>query len=560
MRAINVLLSIITLFIFNFCLFGETSFVSNRNVFEFNPCDTIPLVFIDSTGRFGLGTDSPKQKLDVHGNIQFSGHIMPNGIKGDSGAVMVSRGPLLTPVWDNNFRKGVWQELYDKILFDQKNVEVGRTLINRGNYDESQHTIFNLWKPDIATTPDLPPFILTGGEFPNPFQGQPNNYVFNFGSNLASGGGILEPGKPAFGLSFEQRFFIDNVAYNEFHILAVDSNSVQRRPLTTIYAHDGSRNDWTNFLSRLSLHDKDGTKEVYSINTDTEVWNYSGNGLKHVFNTPNYQPIWQNINDGTGNVYPLIGYLGVNPNERRLQLGNPNAPISLRIGSSLEVGNSNGYDFFGTAFGDGGSDLYFGAPGKRFSTIQFNTTYGIVSTFKNTSNPIGWGLGLNAPGAFYLIDHTSNTTPFYLSTSMPDNSFYMSPSGNLSLGGIDESQKLVVNGNLKVTGSLMPNNDAGTAGKVLTSQGLNQAPVWENRFSSRNEVQFVATESQTEFVLTENISPPSGTTMPIEVYRNGIKLKYNYGTLGFRDFKYINNIITIIPSIEDDEIEIVYYK
>lgn len=553
-------MAIIAFFNFNFSLLGNTCFVSNKNMLEFNSKDSIPLVFIDSIGRFGLGTDNPQEKLDVNGNIQFTGHLIPNGIIGDSGAVMVSRGPLLPPIWDGNFRQGVWENLLDKILFDQKNVEVGKTLVNRGNYDGSQHTIFNEWQPNIPSTPDLPPFIFTGGEFTNPLQGQPNNYVFNFGSNIASGGGILKQGKPAFGLSFEQRFFIDNVAYNEFHILAIDSNSVQRRPLTTIFAHDGSRNDWSNFVSRFNLHDKDGTKQVYAINTDSEIWSYDGNGLKHVFNTPNYQPIWQNINDGTGNAYPLIGYLGVSPSDRRLQLGNPDAPISVRLGSSMEIGNTNGMDYFGTAFGDGGSDLTFGIAGKRFNTIEFNTSYGIVASFKNTSNPNGWAIGLNAPGAMYIKDFTSNTIPFYLSTGMPDNSFYMSPTGNLSLGGIDNSQKLVVNGNVKMMGSFMPNNDAGTTGKVLTSQGVDQAPVWQNRISSRNEIQFVASGSQTEFLLEENIDPPSGTILPIEVYRNGIKLKYKSGTLGFRDFSYLNNTITMLPCAVDDEIEVIYFK
>ncbi len=230
-------------------------------------------------------------------------------------------------------------------------------------------------------------FYIYRGEFPNLLPDQPNNYVFNFGSNLAAGGGILEQGKPAFGFSWEQRYFIDSIPHNEFHIFAVDQYGVQRRPLTFIYAFDGSRILGSYFVSKMSLNNKDGNKNIYTIDTETEDWNYDGSGLRHIFNTPNYQPIWQNINDSTGNAFPLIGYLGaVSTNNQRLQLGNPEEPVAVRMGSSLEFGNSNGLDYIGTAFGDGGSDLTFGFTGKRFNTIEFNTSYGIVATFKNTSN------------------------------------------------------------------------------------------------------------------------------------------------------------------------------
>jgi hypothetical protein len=561
MRAINALMIILVISIFNFNLFGRNFNVSNTIEIKSLTIDSIPIIYIDSSGQLGLGTHKPQEKLDVHGNINFTGHLIPNGMIGDSGAVMVSKGPLLPPVWDSNFRQGVWDELEDRISFDTKDVEVGKKLVNRGNHGTSPFTIYNEWRPDIESSPDLPPFIFTGGEFSNPSPTQPKNYVFNFGSNLASGGGILESGKPAFGLSFEQRYFIDNIAYNEFHILAVDSNSVQRRPLTTIYAHDGSRNDWSNFLSRFNLHDKDGTKQIYSINTETEDWNYNGNGIRHIFNTPNYQPIWQNINDGTGNAYPLIGYLGaISTNNQRLQLGNPEEPIAVRMGSSLEFGNSNGLDYIGTAFGDGGSDLTFGFTGRRFNTIEFNTSYGIVASFKNTSNQNGWGLGLNAPGALYLSDFSSNTTPFYLSTNMPDNSFRMFSNGNLCLGCEDDTQKLSVNGSLKIDGPFLPNNLAGDFGEVLVSQGPNTPPKWEARVVSRHEEAFVALQGQTEFVISINIEAPTLTKIPLEVYRSGIKLKYNPQTPGFREFNYINNTITLVPCIENDEIEVVYFK
>ncbi len=129
------------------------------------------------------------------------------------------------------------------------------------------------------------------------------------------------------------------------------------------------------------------------------------------------------------------------------------------------------------------------------------------------------GLRLNAPGAFYLRDFSANTTPFYLSTNMPDNSFRMFSNGNLCLGCEDDTQKLSVNGSLKIEGPFLPNNLAGALGEVLVSQGPNTSPKWEARVVSRHEETFVALQGQTEFVISTNIEEPAGTKMPIEVYK-----------------------------------------
>lgn len=49
--------------------------------------------------NFGVGTTSPAQRLDVSGNIQFSGALMPSGNAGTSGQILTSQGPGLPPVW-----------------------------------------------------------------------------------------------------------------------------------------------------------------------------------------------------------------------------------------------------------------------------------------------------------------------------------------------------------------------------------------------------------------------------------------------------------------------------
>jgi len=45
-----------------------------------------------SVGNVGIGTITPTEKLDVDGNIKFSGELKPNGVEGSDGQLLQSRG------------------------------------------------------------------------------------------------------------------------------------------------------------------------------------------------------------------------------------------------------------------------------------------------------------------------------------------------------------------------------------------------------------------------------------------------------------------------------------
>ena len=57
-------------------------------------------IYDDGT-NVGIGTTTPTQKLDVNGNIAFSGALMPGGNAGSAGQVLVSQGPGVPPQWQN---------------------------------------------------------------------------------------------------------------------------------------------------------------------------------------------------------------------------------------------------------------------------------------------------------------------------------------------------------------------------------------------------------------------------------------------------------------------------
>ncbi len=56
---------------------------------------------VASAGNVGIGSSTPSQKLDVTGNVKFSGALMPNNSAGTSGQILVSQGSGTAPVWQS---------------------------------------------------------------------------------------------------------------------------------------------------------------------------------------------------------------------------------------------------------------------------------------------------------------------------------------------------------------------------------------------------------------------------------------------------------------------------
>ena len=79
---------------------------------------------------------------------------------------------------------------------------------------------------------------------------------------------------------------------------------------------------------------------------------------------------------------------------------------------------------------------------------------------------------------------TGNYARLDIRLSSPDNVNYKNllslenQNGNVGINNTLPTEKLDVAGNLKFSGALKPNNLAGTAGQVLTSQGASTAPTW----------------------------------------------------------------------------------
>lgn len=56
-------------------------------------------VTVDSTGNVGIGVTLPAQKLDVAGNLKLSGALMPAGLAGTTGQMLLSGGTNSPCTW-----------------------------------------------------------------------------------------------------------------------------------------------------------------------------------------------------------------------------------------------------------------------------------------------------------------------------------------------------------------------------------------------------------------------------------------------------------------------------
>ena len=56
--------------------------------------------FYFNVGNVGIGTAASTEKLDVVGNVKFSGALMPNNLPGTAGYILQSNGAGVAPAWN----------------------------------------------------------------------------------------------------------------------------------------------------------------------------------------------------------------------------------------------------------------------------------------------------------------------------------------------------------------------------------------------------------------------------------------------------------------------------
>lgn len=90
---------------------------------------------------------------------------------------------------------------------------------------------------------------------------------------------------------------------------------------------------------------------------------------------------------------------------------------------------------------------------------------------------------------------------------------------NVGIGTNTPSEKLDINGNLRINGALKPRGDAGVAGQVLRSNGNNNAPTWSNTgFTNMRSFEPGLADSIAQFTFTV---PDGVYTMMVEMWGAG---------------------------------------
>jgi hypothetical protein len=114
-----------------------------------------------------------------------------------------------------------------------------------------------------------------------------------------------------------------------------------------------------------------------------------------------------------------------------------------------------------------------GNPGEMGLDLSSTDQYANMRVLRNPDGDnamyIGLGSGPSSQSHFYTNDLEKLTL-----------------NGGVGVNNTNPTEALDVNGNIRVSGALMPNNTAGTAGQVLTSAGAGAAPTWTTPSASTN--------------------------------------------------------------------------
>lgn len=207
----------------------------------------------------------------------------------------------------------------------------------------------------------------------------------------------------------------------------------------------------------------------------------------------------------TGNENTAIGYTSLNG-----AAGNGNTAIgAFSLQANTGLGNTAiGYDALHSA-GSGNNNVAIGRSSLGLATSGTNVAVGFTSLGSITTGTGNTAVGISAGYGDGTLNMRSQADDYGLflgyqasrDSSIPQgtpltnitaigknakvatsNSIVLGGTGgdlvNVGIGTISPSERLDINGNIRFSGALMPNNTAGTNGQVLTSAGVGSVPTW----------------------------------------------------------------------------------
>ena len=398
-----------------------TAFLGTTNnqplIFQTNNTETMRLT---ETGNLGIGTNNPAEKLDVAGNVRFTGALMPNGIAGTSGYVLVSQGSSNPPQWvllSSIETDPVYSSWIDasgsttnQILRYNGTKYVPTSTGNLGTSTSgvtitngSNAVIGSGTTIDIATASGTTTGLLTSTDwttFNNKLSSTLNSgYIFvgnasNVATGVALSGDATISNTGAITVTGLQGRSVANTSPTNGQVLTWNNSTTQWEPQTPSSGWSLSGNSLTGSEKLGSTNNQ----PVVMITNNTDRFSFTSKGQIEVLNSARSVFIGEgagaNQNNSSNRNNVFVGY----------QAGNSNTTGDYNTASGVSALHSNTTASSNTAYG--AEALYFNTTGF------YNTASGVVALVSNTTGSYN-----TASGAEALF---SNTTGSYNTASGVD--------------------------------------------------------------------------------------------------------------------------------------------
>jgi hypothetical protein len=167
----------------------------------------------------------------------------------------------------------------------------------------------------------------------------------------------------------------------------------------------------------------------------------------------------------------------------------------------------------------------------KAGTATPNTLIGTNSTYGNTYAAFwkdGADYSLLTEGTNTFLNAPTASGNIYLRSANTDKAILLGASGNFGIAKTNPSEKLDVEGSIRFSTALMPNNDPGTIGDILTSRGPGTYPVWK---APGDLIKANGCYSTRTYISSTSFTQVTGLSMSVTVAQTSLLLITTYGAI-----------------------------